>query len=453
MNCTPRWAGILLAVTLGLVFGAAPALAEETWDPAEDFSLDGNPNGVWSYGRKATPTSTSMTESESTDTTFINTAGLHAWHADPSVGGYNCCPSVAKNITTSDIKVDLTTFAPGQLVLHPDRPEQAAPVSVLRFTAPTAGVFEVDATFVGRTPRYTTVNVAIVDSTGTALFSASLVGSVDDVDGTRSHTTTVSLGAGEHLDFTVHSIDLAAWDSTGLDLTITCTNEAPNCDAGTNQSVECTSADGATVSLSGSASDPDGDALSYSWSVPAGISLDSPTSASTTGVFPVGITTATLTVTDGNGGVCTDDVVITVTDTTPPEVHCTTDLASLTRPNHKMRSVFIVLLATDACDNPDDIELVEVTVSSNEPDEGLGDGDTAGDVDGADGYAAPVEVTAAMSYDTTTGTHGGFVDLRAERSGTGEGRVYTITAVFKDSFGNTGTSSCVVVVPHDRRGK
>jgi endo-1,4-beta-xylanase len=41
--------------------------------------------------------------------------------------------------------------------------------------------------------------------------------------------------------------------------------------------------------------------------------------------------------------------------------------------------------------------------------------------------------------------------LRAERSGLGNGRVYTITYQAKDASGNTTVASTQVVVPHDRR--
>jgi len=68
-----------------------------------------------------------------------------------------------------------------------------------------------------------------------------------------------------------------------------------------------------------------------------------------------------------------------------------------------------------------------VTAVSNEPENGLGDGDTAPDV--------------AIS--------GGSVQLRAERAGTGTGRVYSVIASVQDVAGNaaSGTGTCTVL--HD----
>lgn len=94
------------------------------------------------------------------------------------------------------------------------------------------------------------------------------------------------------------------------------TNLAPSVNAGPNQTVEATSTDGATVTLSGSGSDPDGDTLTFSWSGPCG----SASSAMATLTCPLGVDNMTLTVDDGHGGVASAVVVITVQDTTPPAV-------------------------------------------------------------------------------------------------------------------------------------
>ena len=44
----------------------------------------------------------------------------------------------------------------------------------------------------------------------------------------------------------------------------------------------------------------------------------------------------------------------------------------------------------------------------------------------------------------------GDIYLRAERSGTRYGRVYTITYAATDASGNTATASAEVIVPHNK---
>ena len=71
------------------------------------------------------------------------------------------------------------------------------------------------------------------------------------------------------------TIDLAAFTATQIGNTgirirglsfLDDVNEPPTADAGPDQTVECTSTDGSTVTLDGSGSgDPDGDALTYTW--------------------------------------------------------------------------------------------------------------------------------------------------------------------------------------------
>ena len=72
------------------------------------------------------------------------------------------------------------------------------------------------------------------------------------------------------------------------------------------------------------------------------------------------------------------------------------------------------------------------------------------DRQGSDAFAEPVDVTWLFSFDATTASFVGSVKLRAERSGTGDGRSYGIEAVVQDASGNSTSASCVVVVPHAR---
>ncbi len=271
-----------------------------------------------------------------------------------------------------------------------------------------------------------------------------------DFSGGTSKLPELSLGED---DFYRNDGRFGAYTYVTTSITCNC-NTIPEANAGPDQVVDCTNSDGAVVTLNATASfDPDGDELTYEWSVPNGVVLDVPTSPTPTGIFPIGITTATLTVTDGNGGLDVDDVVVTVVDQTPPEVVCTTSVAAIWPPNHKMIPVMIYVDATDHCTNPEDLILGLVTVESNEPDdaEGLGDGETTGDVDGQDGFTAPVDVTDLLTYNPETASFEGLVLLRAERNGEGVGRSYSINTTVIDSSNNIADTSCVVVVPHDRR--
>lgn len=76
----------------------------------------------------------------------------------------------------------------------------------------------------------------------------------------------------------------------------------------------CSVASGRTVTLSASASDPDGDPLSYAWSVSTG-SIGNSGSASTTWLAPftTGTVVATVTVTDSRGASASSSTAITVT--------------------------------------------------------------------------------------------------------------------------------------------
>ncbi len=117
-------------------------------------------------------------------------------------------------------------------------------------------------------------------------------------------------------------------------------------------------------------------------------------------------------------------VGLSVCEYVPPtlEVSVTPDM--LWPPNHKYVDVTASVLAMDNFDPNPLVTLVSVT--SNEPDNGLGDGDTANDIVILDDY---------------------HFMLRAERSGNGTGRIYTITYQVTDICGNTATAETVVTVP------
>jgi uncharacterized protein len=97
-------------------------------------------------------------------------------------------------------------------------------------------------------------------------------------------------------------------------------------------------------------------------------------------------------------------------------------------PNGKYVDVETTVVVADNFDPDPTLTLVSVT--SNEPDNGVGDGNTVNDT---------------VIVDDTS------FRLRAERSGSGTGRIYTITYEVADACGNTATDSVTVSVPRDQR--
>ena len=202
-------------------------------------------------------------------------------------------------------------------------------------------------------------------------------------------------------------------------------NRPPMAHAGPGQTVEQTSCAGAAVTLDGSASsDPDGDALTYTWTENGGVIATGSKPAVT---LSYGSHTITLTVDDGKGGTASDMVVINVVDTTAPALNVTLSPNVLWPPNHKYVKVTPSITVNDACVATTTVALISAT--SSEPDNGLGDGDTANDI--------------VVNSDGT-------ISLRAERSGKGSGRVYTITYQAADIAGNTATATATVTVPHNK---
>lgn len=121
-----------------------------------------------------------------------------------------------------------------------------------------------------------------------------------------------------------------------------------------------------------------------------------------------------------------DPVLVGICETTPPVVEVTVSPDSLWPPNHKYVTVEATVTVTDADPNA---TVTLLSATSNEPDNGLGDGDTPNDIVIVDDFT---------------------FDLRAERSGTGDGRVYTITYEVTDFCGNSTVASATVTVPHSQ---
>ena len=96
-----------------------------------------------------------------------------------------------------------------------------------------------------------------------------------------------------------------------------------------------------------------------------------------------------------------------------------------------MNPAIMTANVSDNCDSEPSCQIT--SVSSNEPVNGSGDGNTSPDW----------VITGNLT-----------VDLRAERSGSGSGRVYTIEVTCTDASVNSSTDTVNVTVPHDKgKGK
>jgi hypothetical protein len=181
---------------------------------------------------------------------------------------------------------------------------------------------------------------------------------------------------------------------------------------------ECTSPDGTSPDLGMPMVDDICDAMPV-------VTNDAPPT------FPLGSTSVTWSATDQSDNVGTDTQIVEIVDTTDPELALSVSPATLWPPNHKMIDIQVSVVVDDVCDAMPDIVLV--SIESDEPANGNGDGNTRPDIAGAE-----------------FGTDDRQFRLRAERKGNGDGRVYTIVYAAIDDSGNETLATITVTVSHDQ---
>ena len=144
----------------------------------------------------------------------------------------------------------------------------------------------------------------------------------------------------------------------------------------------------------------------------------------------VGTYTLTYSVSDGSHTTTTTRTV-KVVDTTPPVITLNGQTPSMWPPNHKYQTFRVtdfVASVTDSCGTSLGVGSVVISkVTSDELENSGGDGNTLNDI--------------VIAADCRS------VQLRAEREGGGNGRVYTITFRVADASGNTTTATARVTVP------
>src|SRR6185369_6016346 len=177
--------------------------------------------------------------------------------------------------------------------------------------------------------------------------------------------------------------------------------------------------------------DPDECGADVTYTTPSGESCGTVTCDHPSGsFFPVGETTVTCTSTAGPS--CS--FKITVNDAQAPSIQTTNH--TLWSPNHTYSTFNVSDLVTSVSDNCDaniGIGSVKiVSASSDESDDANADGFTVNDV--------------VIAADCNS------VQLRAERKGDGNGRVYVVTLKVTDTHGNVSTATAKVSVPNSQNG-
>lgn len=163
--------------------------------------------------------------------------------------------------------------------------------------------------------------------------------------------------------------------------------------------------------------------------------------------FEVGETEVTVTATDAAGNESVSTFTVTVEDTEAPAFAAVSEAVTLWPPNHKYHTFDAADFVASTDDNCTDLSASDViitSVSSDEPEDvqgaSNGKGKKGGSSGGGDGNTKNDIVI-----------NGSSVDLRAERLGGGNGRVYTIYMAVTDEHGNTSTASAQVHVPHSKK--
>lgn len=171
----------------------------------------------------------------------------------------------------------------------------------------------------------------------------------------------------------------------------------------------------------------------YAWTLDGSpFNGDSSSITVPTGSLSIGNHTVTVTTT-GACGSATQTATLTVTNPTPV-INLSATSATMWPPNHQYKTFTVsdfVSSATGGCDSSTNLtsSVVIQQVSSDEPEDNPSgaDGNTLNDI--------------VIAPDCKS------VQLRSERDGSLNGRVYTITFKVTDSFGNSATATVKVFVP------
>ncbi len=188
------------------------------YDTASAFSATANPAGLWSYGY-----STELGSPMVLDPERASDNGLDIWRTNIWLGA----PAVWHNGTNRTLTNSTGTLVvpPGGLGLHPGPGGQ---FSLLRFSVPADGLYQLSGAFSGLDIVGTTTDVHVLTN-GFPMFDGLVNGY--GPGSSVSFARAVNLKAGDSVDFAVgwganHEF---SYDSTGLSAQITSGSTPPNC--------------------------------------------------------------------------------------------------------------------------------------------------------------------------------------------------------------------------------
>lgn len=162
-------------------------------DPAQEFSITKNPNGVWSYGLTQTLGGPFELYTTGTPNAPDAPAG-DIWN----LGGVTCnnsCVSRSQQQETNATGVDVV-FPFDTLHMHPGSAGQYA---IVRWTAPLAGLYEVRGSFQGSQRAGPTTDDHVQWNSATALFQGNINGFGD----VALFDVQRQIAAGDTIDFAV----------------------------------------------------------------------------------------------------------------------------------------------------------------------------------------------------------------------------------------------------------
>lgn len=174
-------------------------------------------------------------------------------------------------------------------------------------------------------------------------------------------------------------------------------------------------------------------ALTYTLDPPSGV------------LSGVGVHTVQAQVADEAGNVATCQTQVSLVDATPPTVTPVAAMPLLWPPNHVYHTISAAdcfAAAADVCAPDADILATGVVVQA-----------WSDEVEDAAEAKGKPNGDGATTDDILLACGTGAVQLRAERLGGSNGRVYTLVWAFTDPSGNVATATCQVGVPHDQGGQ